>query len=317
MSIFPPPAFADSTGQAASVFVNDVRDGLEDYPEPKVETWTADGVNGPLAVAAAPLKILYPKIYGSATANTPLVRDNTTATNFTVIDSGTPSAGEVLVNYNLGTIQFASAPATNDVIQVEYQTVRWSDTQILTGLAAGLRAMFPVVGRTYVDTSIPIQVDVWDYTLPAWFQDPRSRLISLEVADPFIPTEPFKPAPGGAERIGISQIHLPWAQRYSPTARLRITGWGPYLELGDLEPQLYHLPIWYCLSVLLPKREAKRIREDTQIPLTGSGGQQPTLNLQTGDYYARRFEAELARLARLPGPTSSRPTATVYQRRRY
>src|SRR5438552_18100033 len=105
----PNPVASDSTGLPDLTWITDVRAGLRDYPKKLIETWTADGVNGPSAVAAAPLSVLYPPINGDATANTPLIRDNTAATNYTVIDSGAPAAGQVLVNYDTGELQFASA----------------------------------------------------------------------------------------------------------------------------------------------------------------------------------------------------------------
>lgn len=312
----PQPVASDSTGLPDSTWVTDVRDALRDYPKYTTETWTADGTNGVVAFTGAPLTVAKPPINipGGLVANTSLlVRDNSAAQNYTVIISGTPSSTQVLVNHDTGEIQWATAPTTGHIIQLSYQAVRWSDLSILTALYAGLRAIFPASGKTYTDIEIPIQVNVWDYALPIWFQDPRSRLLSIEIADPYIPTEPFKPAPPGIRRVGLTTLHLPWSQSYSPTARLRLSGWGPYLALGDLEPQLYHLPIWYALGTLLPKQEAKRIREDTMVPLTQAGGQAPSLQLQTGDYYQRRFEAALAVLARTPGPGPSLPMSTSYQ----
>lgn len=316
----PNPVAADSTGLPDSQWVTDVRDALRDYPKYTTETWTADGTNGVVAFTGAPLTVAKPPINipGGLVANTSLlVRDNTLPQNYTVITSGVPSSTQVLVNHDTGEIQWATAPITGHVIQLSYQSVRWSDLSILTALYDGLRAIFPASGKTYTDITIPIQVNVWDYTLPLWFQDPRSRLLSIEVQDPYVQIEPWKPAPGGFARVGLNQIHLPWSQRYSPAARIRIQGWGPYLTLGDLEPQLYHLPIWYALGALLPKQEAKRIREDTMVPLTQAGGQAPSLQLQTGDYYQRRFEAALASLRRTQGPMPGLPLVTVYERRRY
>jgi hypothetical protein len=316
----PTPIAADSTGLPDSQWITDVRDALRDYPKYTTETWTADGSNGVVGYTGAPLTVAKPPINipgGLASASSLQIRDFTASQNYTVITSGTPSSTQVLVNHDTGEIQWATAPTAAHVIQYSYQSCRWSDLSILTALYDGLRAIFPASGKVYTDTSVQIQVNQWDYTLPLWFQDPRSRLLSIQIADPFIPTEPFKPAPGGFERIGLTQIHLPWSQKFSPVARLRIQGWGPYLQLGDLEPQLYHLPIWYALGTLLPKQEAKRIREDTMVPLTQAGGQAPSLQLQTGDYYQRRFEAALAQLRRTQGPMPGLPLITVYQRRSY
>lgn len=309
----PNPVATDTTGIGDAQWITDVRDGLRDYPVYYADTWTADGTNGVVGPSALPIKTSQKPINDGSLQ----VRDNTAGTNYSVITSGTPSSSQVLVNYDTGEIQFAAAPASSHAIQMSYQMVRWRDYSIETALYAGLRAMFPRVGRVYVDTSIGIQVNVWDYTLPIWAGDPRSQILKIEIADPFIPTEPFLPLKGGFSRVGLNQIHIPRSQSYSPVARLRITGWGPYLALGDLEPQLYHLPIWYALSVLLPKQEAKRIREDTMVPLTQEGGQQPGLLTQTGDYYAKRFEQELDRLARNAGPGKSIYVGTTYEMRRH
>lgn len=308
----PNPVAGDSTGLSDTQWITDARDALRDYPEYFLDSWTADGTNGVISWNAAPLKTTHKPIYDGSL----LVRDTTSGTSYSVITSGTPSGTQVLVNYDTGEITWASAPTNGHVINLSYQTIKWRDYSISDALYAGLRAMFPRVGKVYVDTSVSIQVNVWDYQLPVWFQDPRSILLKVEIADPYIPTEPFVPMLN-CERVGLDLLHIPIAGKYSPVARLRITGWGPYLTLGDLEPQLYQLPIWYALSVLLPKQESKRIREDTMVPLTQEGGQQPGLLTQTGDYYAKRFEQELQRLSRMPGPVAMMPIRTVYQRARH
>ena len=312
-SPIPAPVAADNTGLPDSQWISAVRDSLEDYPEYAIETWTADGTNGIVGSNAAPLRL------GSRPINdgTLTVRDNTSAVNYTVITSGTPTGTNVLANLNTGELTFPSAPASSDVIQVSYQKCKWRDQKIEDALYAGLRAMFPSVGKVYTDTSITIQVNVYEYTLPVWAQDPRSRVNNIKVRDPGISIEPYLQLAGGWERINLTTIYIPASQSYSPTANMQITGWGPYLQLGDLEPQLFQLPVWYALSVLLPKKEAFRIRQDTMVPLTQEGGQQPGLLTQTGDYYLKRFEAELARLAKVPGPGSVAPMRTVYELGRY
>lgn len=317
----PSPVAADATGLADSSWISRVRDALRDYPKYTVDTWTSDGSAGVVSFTGVPLTVSKPPINftgdtPSGTTTSLLVRDNTAGQNYTVITTGTPTSTQVLVNHDTGEIQWLAAPAVSHAIQISYQAVRWTDASISAALYAGLRAMFPRVGKTYVDTSIPIQVNVWDYTLPLWCQDPRARPIKVEIADPYIATEPFVPMDNW-ERVGLTQLHIPRSQRYSPVARLRITGWGPYLSLGDLEPQLYELPKWYALGVLLPHQETKRIREDQMVPLTQEGGQAPGLLVQTGDYFARRFEQELDRLARNAGPGYAVGIRTVYQRARH
>lgn len=304
----PTPVAADSTGLADTQWITDVRDALQDYPEYVVDNWIADGVSGVVSANSTPVKSSRRPINdGSLT-----VRDNTSNINYTVITTGTPTGTQVLVNLNTGELTFASPPPANDTLQISYQFCKWRDYSIETSLYAGLRAMFPRVGKTYTDTSTVIQVNVWDYTLPLWAQDPRSRIFNLEIRDPGISIEPYRQVAGGFHRVDLTTIHVPLAQAYSPVANLRIVGWGPYLVLGDLEPQLYHLPVWYALSVLLPKRESYRLRQDTAVPLTQEGGQQPTLLTQTGEYYHQRFEQELDRLSRVMGPGFNVRMRTVY-----
>lgn len=308
-SPIPPPIASDSTGLPDSQWITDVRDALQDYPEYTIDQWTADGVNGVVGPNAAPLKTNKRPINdGSLT-----VRDNTAGINYTVITSGNPIAGQVLANLNTGELTFNTPPTANDVVQISYQLVKWRDLSIMTSLYAGLRAMFPRVGKTYTDTSVNIKVNIWDYTLPIWAQDPRSRIYNVEVRDPGITIQPYVQLANGFHRVDLTTIHIPMAQAYSPIANLRIVGWGPYLFLGDLEPQLYHLPLWYSLSVLLPKKESFRLRQDTAVPLSGDGGQQPTLLTQTGEYYATRFERELDRLAKVPSPGYNIRIRSVYQ----
>lgn len=322
----PTPQAADSTGLPDSTWIAKVRDSLQDYPRWLLEQWpSADGVNGVSGAGAAPLSVQFPKVNGSSVTgdNTPLVTDAGVGgagpnVPFPVVDYPTaPAAGQVQVNYDTGEMTFQAPPTATHQINVSYQTCKWRDQSILDALSDGLRAMFPVCGKTYTDTSIQLAVAKYDYQLPSWFNDPRSRIINIEVTELLNSTEPFRPAPPGEERIGLGLLHVPWSQRYGPTAWLRIVGWGPYLRLADLEPQLFNLPIYYALGVLLPKLETKRDRSDTIVPLAGLGGAQATVLMQTGDYWARRFDAALANLARLPGPTSRRPWASARQRNRY
>lgn len=307
----PTPTASDGTGLPDSTWISGVREDLDDYPEYTIETWTADGTNGVVAANATPLKTAKrPVNDGSLT-----IKDSTSGTTYTIITTGNPTANQVKANYDTGELIFGSAPAAADAIQISYQFCKWRDGKILNNLYAGLRAMFPRVGKVYTDTSIQIQVNVWDYTLPLWCQDPRSRVYSVEVKDPYITTEPWREVRGGFNRVDLTTLQLPFAQHYSPAARLRVVGWGPYLTLADLEPQLYELPKLYALGMLLPKKETFRLRQDTMVPLTQEGGQAPMLMTQSGDHFMKQFEAELDRLSRIPGPGNRQGVRTVYEAR--
>jgi hypothetical protein len=92
----PAPVAADTTGLPDSQWIASVRDGLEDYPETTIDSWTADGTNGVLGPNAAPLKTTKRPINDGSLQ----VRNNTTGVNFAVITTGTPTATQVLANLN-------------------------------------------------------------------------------------------------------------------------------------------------------------------------------------------------------------------------
>jgi len=219
----------------------------------------------------------------------------------------------VLIDYNVKTLTFATPPTSGHNLALGWYMVKWTDAAILASLYAGLRMMFPSVGKTYTDSTIQIQVNVWDYALPLWAQSPDAVISTVEFRDPNIPTEPWRPLTTPWTIVGNAIIHLPKAQRMSPTAYLRVTGWGPFLTLSDLPPDLYNLPVWYAGSVLLPWQDSYRMRSDTMIPLTQEGGVQPGILTQTGDYYDKRFWKELLNKKRAYGPPgTARPIQTTY-----
>jgi hypothetical protein len=314
----PVPVQAESTGLADLSWISDVRDALRDYPQFTLFTWTADGTNGVVGAGAAPVRVP-PAIYADGTnAGVVNVFDSTGSTTYTPIYSGTPTGTQVLVNQNTGEFTFATAPTNNHVIQFNYQAVKWTDVSILRVLYDGLHAMFPRVGRLYVDTTISIQVNVWDYTLPTWAQTPGAKITRIEVADPYVITEPFRPWAGAMRRIGYTTIHLPQSQRFSPVARLRVEGWGPFITLGDLPLELYELPVLYSLGRLMPKQETFRLREDTMVPMVQEGGQQPGLLTSSGQTFMDEFRAQLEELSRRYGPPGAQiPMVTTYSQRKY
>lgn len=314
----PAPVATDSTGLGDGSWINDARDGLRDYPQYTMFSWTADGTNGVVGAGANPLKVPPPIFADGSNTGTVNVFDQAGSVTYTPIYTGTPTGTQVLINQNAGELTFATAPANSHVIQVSYQTVKWTDTSILRTLYDGLRAIFPSVGKMYVDTTISIKVNVWDYTLPVWAQSAGAKLTRIEVADPFIPTEPFVPWAGAIRRIGYNTLHLPSSQRFSPVARLRVEGWGPFLTLGDLPPELYELPLLYTWGRLMPKQDTYRLREDTMVPLTQEGGQAPGLLTSSGQTFMDEFYRLMGILARSYGPPGAQmPIVTTYAQRKY
>lgn len=292
----PLPYAAEATGLLDANWITDVRDALKDWPLNVPESGTGNGVSGGLTASSTPWRVTRPPINDGSlivTVGSPGVAQ-------TVIESGTPTAGQVLVNYDTGELTFGTVPASSAPIALVYQTCTWRDRTILTALYAGLRRMFPRVGKLHTDTTIPIQVNVWEYALPPWAQDPRSQILRLQVRDPDIPTQDWKDI-FKYERVGPGMLRVPSSQRFSPAARLRVIGWGPYLELGDLEPQLYHLPIWYAAGTLLLKKAALQARSDS-MPAVEQGAQRVTDQASLGQLYMQQFDAAMQEMERAPGP---------------
>jgi len=310
----PTPAAAPSTGLDDSFWVSELRTLMEDFPLWTGGTKTTDGTSGVVTASSGPYRLTETPVYDRSDLTSVVVSIGATA--YTVIATGTPSGTQVLVNYDTGELTFATAPAASQTMNVRYQKVRWRDATMVQKLYAGLKAMFPKVGKTYLDTTIPIQVNTWDYELPPWASDPRAKVFKVEVVDPFILTEPFREHRVW-KRVGQTLLHIPDAQKYSPAAQLRISGWGPYLRLGDLEPQLYMLPVLYGAGLLLTGAEGKRLRADTAIPLQQEGARPPLANMQGASYYFRLFEQELDRLKRVPGPGNTIKIISTYEKEHY
>ena len=312
-SPIPNPVAAGSTGLPDSTWISDTRNRLRDKPRAANSTWTADGIGGLFGAGSAPLSLNQGPVYdGTPLATYVAVRDTTSATNYTVLTTGTPSGAQVLLVYDTATLVFPAAPTAGHIMAFGWYVVKWTDAAILTGLMAGLRMLFPSVGAIYTDSSTQVAVNPWDYTLPVWAQSPDAVITKIEYRTPDNTTQPWLPLHTW-ERVGSTQVHINEAQKIGPAGKLRVTGWGPFQTLADLPPDLYNLPIWYAGSVLLPWQESFRIRQDTMVPLTSEGGQAPGLLTQTGDYYQKRFDAELKQKKRAYGPPgSSRPIQTTY-----
>jgi hypothetical protein len=318
IAVSDPIAVAAETGLADSYWITQVREALGDRPMPKTNTWTADAVNGVFAAGGTPLvvnpKPIYDQAGGISVGVAPL--QGQALVNYPLSTVNPPAAGQVYVDYGAGLVYFNSAPALNSYVVIGYQYVKFTDQAIINALYAGLRAMFPVVGKVSADTTNTILVNTWDYPLPAFLTDPRSRVLRVDIIATDVMTEPYKPIYDWY-RTGIDQITIPRAQAWSPTARIKITGWGPYQWLGDLEPQVSRLPIWYALGVLFGNREGQDRRKDAQVPAAQEAASQQLQQLQMARHYMNLFEQELRRLAKVPGPGTHRRLRTTYDRDNY
>ncbi len=285
------------TGLPDQVWIDSVRDMLGDYPQSFNDQFSGDGVNGAFGAGGTPIKVSKPRIYdGKSSSGGPSVYVKVGGVDQPVVAANPPAANQVFVNYNTGEITFGTVPpvAVNNVL-IGFLWSRWSDQSILEALYSGLREMFPIVGKIYVDASINIAVNKWEYQLPAWAQDPRSKILKVEVQSTGVMTEPFRPL-RVYTRLGLDLLTVPQSQIYSPTAKLRVSGWGPYISLGDLEPQLQVLPQYYAIATLAAGREMADKRRDNATPVSQEGAHPQLEYLQVARHYRNLFDTALERL---------------------
>src|SRR6202171_4217907 len=151
-----------------------VRDKLHDWPEPVSNTWTADGANGLFSAGAVPVYLSKKPVYDSAGS----ISVGVGGVNYPLDTVNPPGVGKVFIDYNAALVYFNTPPAVGALVTMGYQWVRWTDQTILEALVAGMRELSPIIGKNYVDPSIHLRANQWDYQLPAWSAAPRSRVLS-------------------------------------------------------------------------------------------------------------------------------------------
>jgi hypothetical protein len=257
----PNPVYAAETGLDSSYWINSIRDRIGDRPFWQREQMSGDGTNGVIAAGAVPFRVSSPPIYDEASTPPTSLKVSVGGVAYTVVTTGTPTSGQVLVDFNSGELTFPAAPAsgTNNIL-VSYQKVAFTDAMVLDAVYAGLRAMWPKVGKVYADSEATINVNTWDYDVPAWAQEPHSEIFGVEIQENGIPTNPFVPIDTW-DRVGPTKLQIPQSQYHAISSKIRISGVGPYARLGDLEPSLYNLPIFYACGVLAGQLELRRARD--------------------------------------------------------
>jgi hypothetical protein len=181
-------------------------------------------------------------------------------------------------------------------LSATYQSIRYSDTQILDALKEGLQAMWPEIWQEQIDTSLTPTPYAYEYTLPTVFNDPRVEILKVEIRDPNVIVVPYRKV---FRYTRVSQQILALTDLlYSPAGNIRLHYNAPYGALSDTEPQVMHLPVYFALGRLLADQEAMRSRQDELVPLTGEGGSQSGVAQQTSSYWFALYEREKRRFAR-------------------
>lgn len=302
----PGPEVGTETALSDATWINWVREAMEDWPTDEQDVMAqVDGSTGNTVTAGSvPFIVSSPPIYDNGELYIATVPGGGGApTVYTVVPWANRfdlAADQVAVNYDNGQLVLNPVPAQGSTLIAGYSRVKNTDQKILTQLHAGLRAMNGLgLQRTFVDQSITLQQLVYDYPLPNWALSPKvGRIQKVEVVRILIPGEDYFQITNW-NRIGQDQIHIPDSQRWAPTGKLRITGTGPYTALGDLEPDLVHLPVIYAVGMLHLKKESRRLRTDTAAMTRDQGAVLPGTNANYGKDLLAEFRKECEERAKV------------------
>ena len=244
--------WGSEAGTSDHVFVSRLRELLRDYPVGANEQADGNGLSTNFQMQKVPVN---DDDYIMVTVNNALVP--------LVSQRSAITSSNCWIDFNSGMLVFGTAPTAGvKNIAIQKQRVRWTTSVLLESLQGGLRQIYPVFGKLVVDTSITLQVNQWDYTLPQDFWDPRITITSFAIQE--VPSSVNRPVPiSGAYRRGLRTISIPTSQRYTPGSTLYLEYKAPYRSLSELEPQAYDLPLWYAAGQLLGFDEARRTRMDT------------------------------------------------------
>jgi hypothetical protein len=291
-----------SAGTSDAVFIRKLRLFCEDEPLFSPEQLSANGTSTEYRISQFPIHEQGISIKIGATAQTLIDTRNN------LIGKG---ANFCSIDYETGWVFWDVAPGagTNNV-QFRKDKVRWRNERMLEALYTGLKQMFPIVWQKAVDTtSITLQVNQWDYTLPIVFNDPRVKLYQVEVQSIPSAYERFHIIQNW-RRVGSNILQVPQSQYYYPGSIVRLSYYGPYQSLADLEPQLEPLPLWYAKGFLLSNKETVRARFD-QSTTTQDGQSNPVGTSQNaGEYFFKKFYQALDALKR---PLPVGPVLVNYQ----
>lgn len=286
-----------SAGTSDRVFVRRLREFVEDMPLFAPEQLNANGTSTEYRVTQFPMYDGDPNFSITVGGTKQTLKDNRTD----LIGAG---SGFIVVDWETGWVFWDVAPAsgTNNV-QFRKSKTRWRDERMLEALYNGLKEMFPKVWQRATDTSITLQVNQWDYTLPQVFRDPRVRVLDVEVQSIPNAYERFHPIQN-YRRVGPNIIQFPQSQYYTPGSIVRVSYNAPYESLGDLEPQLEMLPLYYAKGYLLSNRETVRVRFDQSTTTQNESSNPPGISQNSGEYWFRKFYQTLDSLKR-PLPMGS------------
>ena len=256
-------------------YVTEVRNSAEDDGNTVTDNMTGDGTTKIWKLSSFPIK-----------TNSEITPSGTLTVNGVVQAPTT----DYTINYNNGELKFVTAPGNALAIAAQYVKVYWRDERIISGINAGIRAMRRdgayLRGELYVQlqslkydydltnlTDVPASSAFTDLTMPSSYNPSTARadIVRMQTRvhyaeyhpygtnNAFVPFYDFS-------RTTLRDLHIDKSP--TPNDAIRLTYSAPFTPLVNLTDvsnvpdELYMAPVWYALSTILEKKEAKRARYD-------------------------------------------------------
>ena len=297
-------------------FIDEVRTSPEDYGDTITDQFTGDGVTTRWKASSTPIK-----------------------SNTDTVTIGGVASTAYTINYDNGELLFNIAPGSGVVVQAQYVKVVWRDERVTSGINAGIRELYPKlykIGECYV----ALRPNVQDYDLTSTTDVPatafggqafpadytaataRADLVKAQTRIHWYEYRPY----------GSNQLYTPYdyARRTTPrnvhidgdpapSDSLKIVYSAPFTvlvnttDVTDVPDEFYMLPVWYALSVLMEKKEAKRARFDQYAAMQNTQAVPPGTQAQTAEDYLKRYYDTLQTNAMRPLTIKSRKRLRSWQ----
>lgn len=165
----------------------------------------------------------------------------------------------------------------------------------------GLRAMYPKVYQTVLDSTLVVAADTYEYALPAVFAN--ARLIRVEVetgnaSNRYVHLYNFEIVPSLTDKI----LQLDAEELLAaPGARFRILAAKPLTEMaveGDDftgPPGTEEIPVWYALGLALSRRVEDRTAYTRYSTTNGQNGVDISEMMAASQFAFGQFELLLDR----------------------
>jgi hypothetical protein len=284
-------------------YVDEVRSSVEDRGDTVTDNQTGDGTTTIFKLSSFPIK-----------TNSELSPSGTLTVNGVVQTQGT----NYTINYDTGECKFVTAPPNTQAIVVQYLKVYWHDERLISGVNAGIREMFKdgayYRGELYIQcqalkydydlsntTDVPAASAFTDFTLPADYNPAQARADIVKAQT--------KVNYGEYHRYGANQAFFPFYNFTRTTLRnfhidgdptpsdaIKLTYSAPFPALVNMSDtstvpdELFMAPVWFALSVLLEKKEAKRVRYDQYSAMQNANAIPPGTQPQTAADFLMRYK---------------------------